>query len=103
MRSSQLWRSEGLPAAEVRFGGSLNVTISAIKKTLYAAEQKRLEVTRARRRWMREQGMFDPARLVFIDETATSTNMVRLWGRCRRGERLVGFVPHGHWKTVTLV
>jgi len=52
---------------------------------------------------MREQGMFDPARLVFIDETATSTNMVRLWGRCRRGERLVGFVPHGHWKTITLV
>ncbi len=47
--------------------------------------------------------MFDPARLVFIDETATSTNMVRLWGRCRRGERLVGFVPHGHWKTITLV
>jgi transposase len=52
---------------------------------------------------MREQGMFDPARLVFIDETATSTNMVRVRGRCRRGERLVGSVPHGHWKTVTLV
>ena len=27
-----------------------------------------------------EQGMFDPARLVFIDETSTSTNMVRLRG-----------------------
>src|SRR5437764_4006925 len=35
----------------------------------------------ARRRWMREQGMFDPARLVFIDETAVSTNLVRLNGR----------------------
>ena len=33
---------------------------------------------RARRRWIREQGMLDPARLVFIDETAVSTNMVRL-------------------------
>ena len=40
----------------------------------------------ARRRWMREQGMFDPARLVFLDETATSTNMVRLRGRCPRGQ-----------------
>ena len=47
--------------------------------------------------------MFGPARLVFIDETATSTKMVRLRGRCPRGERLVGSVPHGHWKTITLV
>lgn len=57
----------------------------------------------ARRRWMREQGMFDPARLVFIDETATSTNMVRLRGRCPRGQRLIDHVPHGHWKTITFV
>jgi hypothetical protein len=27
---------------------------------------------------MREQRMFDPARLVFIDETCTNTAMVRL-------------------------
>jgi transposase len=47
--------------------------------------------------------MFDPARLVFIDETAASTKMVRLRGRCPRSERLVGSVPHGHWKTITLV
>jgi len=47
--------------------------------------------------------MFDPARLVFIDETAANTKMVRLSGRCPRGERLVGRVPHGHWKTVTFV
>ena len=60
-------------------------------------------MARARRRWMREQGMFDPARLVFIDETSTSTNMVRLRGRCRRGERLIGYVPQGHWKTITFV
>jgi hypothetical protein len=47
--------------------------------------------------------MFDPARLVFIDETAASTKMVRLRGRCPRSQRLVGSVPHGHWKTITLV
>jgi len=29
---------------------------------------------------MREQGLFDPAHLVFIDETAVTTNMVRLNG-----------------------
>ena len=76
---------------------------SASKKTLYAAEQKRADVARARRRWMREQGMFDPARLVFIDETCTNTAMVRLRGRAPRGQRLVGYAPHGHWKTITFV
>ena len=73
------------------------------KKSLRAAEQERADVARARRRWMREQGMFDPAHLVFVDETAANTKMVRLSGRCRRGERLIGRVPHGHWKTITFV
>jgi hypothetical protein len=41
--------------------------------------------------------------LVFIDETGTSTNMARLRGRCRRGQRLIGKVPHGHWKITTIV
>jgi transposase len=52
---------------------------------------------------MREQGLFDPARLVFIDETAANTKMVRLYGRCTRGERVVDHVPQGHWKTITFV
>ena len=47
--------------------------------------------------------MFDPARLVFIDETCTSTAMVRLRGRSPRGKRLIGYAPHGHWKTITFV
>ena len=47
--------------------------------------------------------MFDPARLVFIDETSANTKMARLYGRCARGERLVSHVPQGHWKTITLV
>jgi transposase len=47
--------------------------------------------------------MLDSTRLVFIDETAANTKMARLSGRCPRGERLVGRVPHGHWKTITFV
>src|SRR5262249_52728336 len=34
---------------------------TSLKKTLYAAEQKRADVARARRHWMRKQGMFDRA------------------------------------------
>mgnify|MGYP003456890441 FL=1 len=47
--------------------------------------------------------MLNSTRLVFIDETAANTKMVRLSGRCPRGERLVGCVPQGHWKTLTFV
>ena len=52
---------------------------------------------------IREQGFLDPAHLVFIDETAVSTNMVRLNGWNRRGERLVSDAPMGHWETVTFI
>jgi transposase len=76
---------------------------SLLKKSLRAAEQHRADVALARRRWIREQGLLDSTRLVFLDETATSTNMVRFRGRCRRGERLIGHVPQGHWKTMTFV
>ena len=41
---------------------------------------------------MRAQGMFDPAHLVFLDETAANTKMMRVGGRCLRGERLIGQV-----------
>lgn len=60
-------------------------------------------MARARTKWQEDQPALDPAKLVFVDETGTATNMTRLRGRCRRGERLVGRVPHGHWKTTTFV
>jgi hypothetical protein len=47
--------------------------------------------------------MFDPAQLVFIDESWTNTSMVRLRGRCPRGERLMRYAPLGYWKTITFV
>ena len=45
----------------------------------------------------------DPSRLFFIDETGASTKMARRGGRAPRGERCRAPVPHGHWKTTTLV
>jgi transposase len=78
-------------------------TASALKKSVYATEQDRPDVAMARSVWKARQGLLDPARLVFLDETGTSTNMARLRGRCRRGQRLIGKVPHGHWKITTFV
>jgi transposase len=76
---------------------------SPSKKSLRAAERKRADVARARRRWIREQGLLNPAHLVFIDETAVTTNMVRSNGWSLCGERLVGDVPTGHWETLTFI
>jgi hypothetical protein len=61
-----------------------------------SAEQDRPDVAAARTTWADNQPELDPDRLVFIDETGTSTKMARLRGRAPRGERLVGKNPHSH-------
>jgi transposase len=97
-------RKEGIRTSQTalwRFLDRQNITRK--KKTLHAAEQQREDVARARRKWIREQGLLDPARLVFIDETSVNTSMVRLYGRCPCGVRLVDHVPFGHWETMTFV
>jgi transposase len=77
--------------------------ITRKKKSLLAAEQKRKDVARARRKWIREQCLLDTTTLVFIDETSVNTNMVRLYGRAPCGVRLVDHMPFGHWETMTFV
>jgi hypothetical protein len=81
----------------------LPARVSASKKIVHASEQERPDVAAARAAWRTDQLLLDPRRLVFIDETGTSTNMTRLRGRVRRGCRVVGLVPWGHWKITTFV
>ena len=45
----------------------------------------------------------EPHRLVFLDETGTTTKMTRLRGRCLKGRRLLSKAPFGHWKTQTFI
>jgi transposase len=68
-----------------------------------AAEQERPDVAAARREWFERQKSLDASRLVFLDETGTSTKRTRLYGRAARGRRVLGQVPWGHWKTITAV
>lgn len=75
----------------------------AQKKTLRAAEQDRADIADARRIWRELQPKLNPAKLVFLDETWTKTNMARLRGRSPRGKRLIAAVPHGHWRTSTFL
>ena len=68
---------------------------------MLAEEQDRPDVAAAREVWRLEQPLLDPRRLVFIDETGCATDMARTRGRCLRGQRLKGQIPHGHWKMTT--
>lgn len=45
----------------------------------------------------------DPKRLIFVDESGANTAMTRTRARAPRGQRAVGAVPHGHWKTMTML
>src|SRR5258708_38351585 len=51
----------------------------------------------------KEQLNLDPKQLVFIDETAATTKMTRLYGRAPQGKRLVDKVQHGHRETTPFI
>jgi hypothetical protein len=72
-------------------------------KSLQAEEQKRDDVAEERENWRKDQGNLDPAKVVFIDETAITTDMTRTHGRSPRGETLLGYKPNGHRNTTTFI
>jgi transposase len=73
------------------------------KKVIHASEQQRPDVQMRRAAWIVERSDWEAGHLVFIDESGARTNLVRQYGRCLRGRRLVSYAPHGHWKTTTFV
>ncbi|WP_409518563.1 IS630 family transposase [Methylobacterium sp. PvR107] len=77
--------------------------ITPQKGALHAAEQEREDVRAAREAWFEAQPELDPDRLVFLDETATNTSMVRRDSWAPRGERCRIAAPAGHWKTTTVI
>ncbi len=71
-----------------------------------ASERERADVRERRREWIEKRQprmRLQPARLVFIDETAVNTKMTRLRGRSRRGQRLRASAPFGRWGTQTFI
>src|SRR5260370_19316092 len=100
-RGSVARRSSRLERA--RSGASTIVTRSRSKKTLHAAEQDRPDVAAAHAALKAEQPSLKAPRLVFIDETAVTTKMVRHYGRSPRGERLAARLPPGHSHPPTLL
>jgi len=44
-----------------------------------------------------------PERFVFLDESGVATDLLRRYGRSRRGDRVHDHTPHQHWQTSTFV
>jgi transposase len=73
------------------------------KKSSRALEQDRPDVALKRKDWQETQGDIDPERLVFLDETGLKTDLTRLHGWIKGGQRLVEAIPASQWQTNTLV
>jgi transposase len=71
---------------------------------IHAAEQRRPDVAARREQWRGElRPQLDPARLVFLDETAAKTDMTRTHGYAPCGQRLEGEAPYRRWQTTTFL
>ena len=75
----------------------------AKKKSLRASERDHAGAAAARQDWRAELEAVDPARPVFIDESAALTNLVRLYARSLRGTRAHGTAPCGYWTRLTVI
>ena len=80
-----------------------DVTLQALCDRLLPERGVKTPTPRHRARWRTYQGLIDPRRLIFLDETWTKTNMTRLRGWAPKGERLIDKVPQGRWKTATFL
>ena len=70
---------------------------------MYASEQSREDVAQAREQWKNWQRSCELSKLVFLDETGLSTDMIRRYGRALGGVRCQDSAPAGHWKTMTCI
>jgi transposase len=73
------------------------------KKTTHAAEREREDVKAAREAWPAIIGAFPVQKLLFIDESCASTDMARSHGWGPVGQRVIGYVPQGHYKVQTIL
>jgi transposase len=68
-----------------------------------ASEQQRADIASARDQWQAWQKSCDLSKLVFLDETGITTDMLRRYGRALGGARCKDSAPAGHWLTLTFI
>jgi len=74
-----------------------------LKKTLRASEQNQEDVQKSREDWREFQEQSAGSHLVFLDESGAKTNLVRLYGRAKRGKQCYGKASAGRWERLTML
>jgi len=69
---------------------------------VHASEQDRPDVAERREAWRQAQTSLG-GRLIFLDETWTTTAMTRRYAWSDVGTRAIGHALNGHWKTTTFL
>jgi len=70
---------------------------------VFASEQQRVDAATARQQWQAWQKICDVSKLVFLDETSTSTDMIRRDGRALGDARCADTAQAGHWQALTFI
>src|SRR6266481_2217251 len=93
-----VWRPSAATSAKSRERGE-----DFLGKTVHASEHDRPDIAAARVQWQAAAPTWDPARLVFLDETGITTNLLRRYGRGPRGDRVGDHAPLSRWQTSTFI
>ena len=84
-----------------RFVAQTQAQLDAWRAT--PSEHDRPDVAAARGAWHAGAPTWDPTRLVFLDETGITTNLLRRYGRATRGTRVHDHTPGARWQTSTFL
>jgi transposase len=100
--AEQLLRTHGVEADKSMLSRFFAAEGISFKKTVRASEQNRPDVAERREAWQHAQKSLG-GRLIFLDETWTTTAMTRRYAWADVGARAIGHAPNGHWKTTTFL
>ena len=67
------------------------------------AEPLEPEIAAERAQWPTAMQRIELKRLHFLDESCAKTIMTRLYGRAKRGQRVIDYVPDGRWESWTML
>jgi len=100
--AERLLRTHGVEADKSMLSRFFATEGISFKKTVRASEPDRPDVAERREAWRRAQKDLG-GRLIFPDETWTTTAMTRRYAWADVGARAIGDAPNGHWKTTTFL
>ena len=93
----------GTPASLATIWRAVAALDVTVKKTVRPSEHDRPDVAAARVVWHAAAPTWDPTRLVFLDETGITNNLLRRYGRALRGARVHDHAPCARWQTSTFL